>query len=107
MTIGKPARWVESGAFDAIGVRYEFNSPIFYFKYFLSEAMVGAITAPIMQAFNLLFELTPVPAPPNCERAARPPNRTSASRSTGRAPEFIAAPTNAARTKRLATSRRG
>lgn len=64
MTIGKHARWVESGAFDAIGARYEFNSPVFYYKYFMSEAMVGAITAPIMQAFNLLFELTPAPAPP-------------------------------------------
>jgi hypothetical protein len=64
MTIGKHARWVSSDAFDQIRVNYEYNSPIFYYKYFMSEAMVGAIAAPIMEAFNYLFELVDAPAAP-------------------------------------------
>lgn len=67
LTIGKHGTWVTSNAFDAIGVTYEYNSPIFYYKYFMAEALFGAVTGPMMQAFNAIFELTPapVPLPPN------------------------------------------
>jgi hypothetical protein len=65
MTIGKHANWVSSNAFDVIGVTYEFNSPIFYYKYFMSEAMYGSVSGPMMEAFNLIFELTAAPAVPS------------------------------------------
>jgi hypothetical protein len=63
----KHASWVSSNSFDAIGVTYEMNSPIWFYKYFMSEANYGAVTAGMMDAFNLLFELTP------CAGAAQAP----------------------------------
>lgn len=57
----KHAGWVSSNSFDAIGVTYEMNSPIWFYKYFMSEANYGAISAAMIEAFGLLFQLTPAP----------------------------------------------
>jgi hypothetical protein len=57
----KHAGWVSSNSFDAIGVKYEMSTPIWFYKYFMPQANYGAVTAALVGAFNLLFQLALAP----------------------------------------------
>ena len=56
----KHAGWVSSNSFDAIGVTYD-EQPDLVHKYLASEGTAGAISAAMIEAFGLLFQLTPAP----------------------------------------------